>query len=53
MAPPLYVSANADSAEMERKVGEMQGALERVRDIAESWFQLSETERQRLRKEWN
>jgi hypothetical protein len=31
----------------------MQAALERVRDVAESWFQLSETERQRLRREWN
>ena len=53
MAPPIYVSANADSAEMERKVGEMQVALERVREVAESWFQLSEAERQRLREEWN
>jgi len=53
MAPPIYVSTDADSKEMEEKIGEMQKALERVRDVAESWFQLSETERQRLRNEWN
>jgi lysophospholipid acyltransferase (LPLAT)-like uncharacterized protein len=53
MAPPIHVSAGADSEEMERKISEVQTALERVRDVAESWFQLSETERQRLREEWN
>jgi lysophospholipid acyltransferase (LPLAT)-like uncharacterized protein len=53
MAPPIYVSTDADSVEMEQKISEMQTALERVRDVAESWFQLSETERQRLREEWN
>jgi hypothetical protein len=31
----------------------MQAALERVRDVAESWFGLSEPEREQLRKEWN
>ena len=53
VAPPIYVSKDADSEEMGRKISEMQAALERVRDVAESWFQLSETERQRLRREWN
>jgi lysophospholipid acyltransferase (LPLAT)-like uncharacterized protein len=53
MAPPICVSRHADSEEMELKIGEMQAALERVRDVAESWFQLSETERERLRREWN
>ena len=53
MAPPIYVSADADSKEIGEKIGEMQAALERVRDVAESWFQLSETERQHLREEWN
>jgi lysophospholipid acyltransferase (LPLAT)-like uncharacterized protein len=53
IAPPIHVSAGADRDEMEQKTGEMQTALERVRDVAESWFQLSETERQRLRTEWN
>jgi hypothetical protein len=53
MAPPIYVSKDADSDEIKKKISEMQAALERVRDVAESWFQLSETERQRLRREWN
>jgi lysophospholipid acyltransferase (LPLAT)-like uncharacterized protein len=53
MAPAIYVSADAGSGEMERKISEVQTALERVRDVAESWFQLSEAERQRLRDEWN
>jgi lysophospholipid acyltransferase (LPLAT)-like uncharacterized protein len=53
MAPPIYVSTDANSNEMERKISEMQSALERVRDVAESWFQLSEAERQQLREEWN
>ncbi|MGH9713529.1 MAG: lysophospholipid acyltransferase family protein [Candidatus Acidiferrales bacterium] len=53
MAPPIYVAADGDSEEMQKKIAEMQAALERVRDVAESWFQLSETERQHLREEWN
>jgi len=53
MAPPIHVSTGADSEEIEQKIGEMQTALERVRDVAESWFQVSEMERQRLREEWN
>jgi hypothetical protein len=31
----------------------MQRELERVRDIAEGWFSLSEAERQRLREEFS
>ena len=53
MAPAIHVSVDADSAEIERKVAEMQAALERVRDVAESWFQLTEVERERLREEWD
>jgi lysophospholipid acyltransferase (LPLAT)-like uncharacterized protein len=52
MAPAIYVSKDADSAEIERKTAEMQTALERVRDVAESWFQLSDEERERVREEW-
>jgi hypothetical protein len=37
---------------MEAKHAEMQSELERVRDVAEGWFQLSESERQRHRKEF-
>ena len=53
MAPPIYVSTDADSEEIEQKICEMQTALECVRNIAESWFQSTEIERQRLRAEWN
>jgi len=35
------------------KQAEMQGELERVRDLAESWFDLTEEERDRLREEWS
>jgi lysophospholipid acyltransferase (LPLAT)-like uncharacterized protein len=48
-APLMRVTPDADAAELERKHAEMQGALERVRDVAESWFQLSEAERDKLR----
>jgi lysophospholipid acyltransferase (LPLAT)-like uncharacterized protein len=52
-APLMLVSHEADAEELERKHAEMQAALERVRDVAESWFGLSEAERERLRAEWN
>ena len=49
----IQVPADADSEAMKAKQAEMQGALERVRDVAESWFGLSEDERGRLREEWS
>jgi hypothetical protein len=52
-APLILVSPDADAEELKRKHEEMQAALERVRDVAESWFGLSEPEREQLRKEWN
>src|ERR1700687_151773 len=52
-APLITVSPDADAEEIERKHAEMQASLERVRDVAESWFGLSAAERQRLRAEWN
>jgi lysophospholipid acyltransferase (LPLAT)-like uncharacterized protein len=52
-APLIYVAQDADAAELERKHAEMQKALERVRDVAESWFSQSEGEKERLRKDWN
>jgi lysophospholipid acyltransferase (LPLAT)-like uncharacterized protein len=52
-SPLIFVSPDADADELKRKHAEMQAALERVRDVAESWFGLSEAERQRLRAEWN
>ncbi len=41
-APPIYVPQDADADGMEAKQKEMQRELERVRDIAESWFSLTE-----------
>lgn len=51
-APPIYVPSGATAQVMESKQQEMQSALERVRDIAESWFKLSDEERQRHRAEF-
>jgi lysophospholipid acyltransferase (LPLAT)-like uncharacterized protein len=51
-APPIRVPTDADSDTMKQKQAEMQAALERVRDLAESWFKLTEAERDKLREEW-
>jgi lysophospholipid acyltransferase (LPLAT)-like uncharacterized protein len=53
LGAPMYVAADASVEEIEVKRLEMQQALERARQVAESWFQISEAERQRLREEWN
>lgn len=50
-APPIHVPKDADSDTIKAKHDEMQKALERVRDIAEGWFALSEEERNRHRQE--
>jgi lysophospholipid acyltransferase (LPLAT)-like uncharacterized protein len=50
-APFIHVPQNADAEMIKAKHEEMQKALERVRDIAEGWFSLSEDERNRLRVE--
>jgi lysophospholipid acyltransferase (LPLAT)-like uncharacterized protein len=52
VAPPIRVPIDADSEQVKQKQAEMQAALERVRDLAESWFALSENERDKLRAEW-
>jgi len=52
VAPPIRVPTDADGETMKRKQAEMQAALERVRDEAESWFERSEEERDRIRDEW-
>jgi lysophospholipid acyltransferase (LPLAT)-like uncharacterized protein len=52
VAPPTRVPTDADSETMKQKQAEMQASLERVRDLAESWFDLSEGERDKLRDEW-
>ncbi len=53
VAPPIRVPMDADSEGMKQKLAEMQAALERVRDLAESWFELSEGQKDRLRDEWS
>ena len=50
---PIFVAEDADREELERKHAEMQGALERARDVARSWWRLAPAERDRLRSEWN
>jgi hypothetical protein len=50
-APPIEVPPDADAALLEAKHNEMQKELERVRDLAESWFSLSKAERDRVRAE--
>src|SRR6266478_736882 len=52
-APPSYVPADANAEVMEAKHAEMQRKLERVRDIAESWYSLSEAEREKHRAEFD
>jgi lysophospholipid acyltransferase (LPLAT)-like uncharacterized protein len=52
-APPIYVPTDANAELMEAKHAEMQRELERVRDIAEGWFSLSEETRARHRAEFN
>jgi lysophospholipid acyltransferase (LPLAT)-like uncharacterized protein len=51
-APPIHVPEDASAEVMASKHAEMQKGLERVRDIAEGWFALSETERDRYRHEF-
>jgi lysophospholipid acyltransferase (LPLAT)-like uncharacterized protein len=53
VAPPIRVPTDADSETIKLKQAEMQAALERVRDIAEAWFTLTEEQRQRIREDWS
>ena len=52
-APPLEVPKDTDSEGLEKKHQEMQKILEQLRDVAESWFSLTEAERERERAYWN
>jgi lysophospholipid acyltransferase (LPLAT)-like uncharacterized protein len=52
-APPIYVPTDANAEAMEAKHAEMQRELERVRDIAENWYSMSEEERKNHRAEFN
>jgi lysophospholipid acyltransferase (LPLAT)-like uncharacterized protein len=53
VAPPIRVPSDADSEVMKAKQAELQAALELTRDVAESWFQLDEKARNRIREEWS
>jgi lysophospholipid acyltransferase (LPLAT)-like uncharacterized protein len=52
-SPPIWVSPDANADLMESKHAEMQRELERVRDVAEGWFALSDAERNRHREEFS
>jgi lysophospholipid acyltransferase (LPLAT)-like uncharacterized protein len=52
-SPLIHVPQDANAEELERKHAEMQKGLEQVRDVAESWFTVSEAEREQLRAERN
>ncbi|MFZ3216517.1 MAG: lysophospholipid acyltransferase family protein [Candidatus Acidiferrales bacterium] len=53
LAPVVRVPGDAGSEVLHQKQAEMQAALERARDAAESWFHLSEQERKEVRAVWN
>jgi lysophospholipid acyltransferase (LPLAT)-like uncharacterized protein len=53
VAPPIRVAVDAESDAMHEKQKEMQAALERVRDAAESWFQLTAKQQDEAREQWN
>ena len=50
---PIYVPADANAEALETKHAEMQKELERVRDIAEGWFSLTEQQRDAHRAEFS
>ena len=52
-APSIYVPPDANPEALEAKHAEMQRELERVRDIAESWFSMSDKERDLVRAEFD
>jgi lysophospholipid acyltransferase (LPLAT)-like uncharacterized protein len=52
VAPPIRVPADADSDTVKAKHAEVQAALEHVRDVADSWFEKTEDERDAIRDEW-
>jgi hypothetical protein len=51
-APPIRVPVDADGGTIKQKQAEVQSALEKVRDIAESWFYLTESQRAIVRADW-
>ena len=53
IAPVLEVPKDTDHVGLEKKHQEMQKTLEHLRDVAESWFSLTEEEKERERTIWN
>lgn len=53
IAPKLEVLKDTDQDGLERKHQEVQKTLERLRDVAENWFSLSEIEKDRERTYWS
>jgi lysophospholipid acyltransferase (LPLAT)-like uncharacterized protein len=53
VAPPIRVPTDADADALKLKQDEMQAALERVRDAAESWFSLTKEAREEVRNAWS
>jgi lysophospholipid acyltransferase (LPLAT)-like uncharacterized protein len=53
IGPPIEVPDEIGRSAVERKQAELQQALERARETAESWFKLSPAERKRQRETWN
>lgn len=53
ISPPIYVPQDVDRETLATKHAEMQRELERLRDLAESWFSMSEEERSRHRSEFD
>jgi len=53
IAPVLEVPKETDHEGLEKKHQEMQKTLERLRDVAEIWFSLTEEEKERERMSWN
>ena len=51
-APPIHVSADADGDAVRKKQAEVQSVLEKIRDVAETWFQLDEAQREIVRADW-
>ena len=52
-APLIFVPAGSDGDGVKRKQAEVQSTLERTRDIAEAWFDLTEEERDLIRADWS
>jgi lysophospholipid acyltransferase (LPLAT)-like uncharacterized protein len=52
-APPIRLPMDADHQAIRGAQSEVQSFLERVRDIAETWFDLTEAERDRIREDWS